>query len=701
MMKTYEYWLPLANFEEVFLDTYSKSKRQRHFMKGALKEIISELHLKYPSPKSYLQAIKANPDEALFQRFDRTTHSYTNEIQYILAWIYLHQVCADGDDKSMERRNILIDFLNHKMPRRHFEWAFHFNLLTTEEANFFWKLSRSSGLTLHLLMAAKPLCCFSDDDVRDSSLFNVSSSYNPKILGEFLYLNGYSDKLFSNSMSGRKKNLHELLSHPIVGKIVLEYERYMTVQNCSRQTISVALRGIKSLASYLELHSHSDCSKFNDYELKKLVNFVCKDGVSKKSISEATAAAYLYEIDLFFRWGTGRYSFFPDVYISIQDEIVRLSKIARNKYAVSEGLAFNNEETAEKVAKAILNYRPKDDVEKLCRYYWMICMSTVQRQTWFLQLEAGNCLASLPLDSKAMGLYSKDADKAGHIYGQFPILHNMGIKAVKALERRAKNLNLPPIANPKNGKKYVHLFQLESWPWILPNHRINSFIKMIKELYDIKDGDGKLAKGSSHSFRTHLLGEIISRTGSIDAAILAAGHRDDRQIKAYLKSNLAQKSLARAFIGKYEAGDITGPFFIKIMEILSSQKPSSEEVFNILTSEMPLNEYMKKYGVQTKFGIGTCMNQQGCPQGVCWECPYFLMSKNDLNKAMDLLLGYFSDICKLTKQIKDFSKTNLSNILLKSIVLVSKHLINLGLSQDNLVAEVNRFFSEEYKNNES
>jgi hypothetical protein len=423
-------------------------------------------------------------------------------------------------------------------------------------------------------------------------------------------------------------------------------------------------------------------------------------GMSNKNIAEATAARYLYEIDLFFRWGTYRYDFFPKPYNSMKDEIGRLNKIARYKYASSEGLSFNNEDTAQKLAIAIINYRPKDEFEKLCRYYWMICMSTVQRQNWFLQLEAGNCLASLPLDPRAMGLYSESPDKAGHIYGQFPILHTMGIKAVNALERRAKKLNLQPIANPQNGKKYVHLFQLESWPWILPRHRISSFINMIKELNNIKDDDGNLAKGTSHSFRTHLLGEVISRTGRIDSAILAAGHRNDRQIKAYLKSELAQKSLARAFIGKYEEGEITGPFFAQIMETLTSKNTSSEALYEILVSEMPLNEYMKKYGVQTKFGIGLCMNQDGCPQGTCWECPFFLMSKNDLDKAINLLLGHFSDICKLTKYVNGFSKTNLSNNLFKSIVLISKHLINLGVSQEMLAAEVNKFFSKEYHNNE-
>jgi hypothetical protein len=685
--KTYNEWLPLEEFHKHYMEANIYQNESKKTW-SRLCRIVNDLHLMFPSPEAYLEAISNNPNHTFCHPYP--SKEFYNELIYILAWIYLHRVASDPDADSLARRDILTKYLLHKMPRLSYRWVYHFELLTPEESDFFWKKRRSPGLILHLLLVAKPLRQFTDEDVKETSLYKDSRCgqyYNPKFVGEFLYRNGYTEKLYTNARTGKNFNLAQLSAHPSFGRIFEEYHQYLLIQDCPPQTVQTALRAIKYLVAFLEREGLEDCSKFDDFMIEKLIKFQKTNGLKKKELKDCSIKNNLYEIDLFFQWGGGRYSFFPEVYKSPVEIMSKLNRAANKAYWSSDGLAFNNEEDANQLARAIISYRPKDEMEKLCRYYWTICMSTVQRQSWFLQLEAGNCLAPMALDPTAIGLYSKYADKGGNVNGQFPVLHKMGIKAVKELEIRTKRLNLQPIPDPTNGKTYVHLFQLTDWPWILSATRVNAFLKNIKEIYDLRESDGELIKGSSHSFRTYLLGEVVVRTGRLDAAKHAAGHRNDEQIRAYLKSKLARRCLARAFVGKFEAGEITGQFFIRIMEMLTSEKTSSEEMYQVLTTEIPLNEYMKKYGVRAKCGCGTCMNQSGCPRGSCWGCPYFLMTKEDVEIAIRLLTLHLIDIQRLNNWVKDFSSSTLAKTQLKAVVLITKHLLKLGVAQEILDAE--------------
>lgn len=685
-------WLDWNSFEEAYLDAHGGKSKVPNARMDALKKIVDLLHTDYSVPELWLNAIADGKIQEPQYQVKLNNNCTVDETYYILPWLYTSRIAAGDDPNSISKRKLIVGFLRNNMPAKdHHYWPIYFSLLRQEEAAQLWSRAKFSELTLHLLAAAKPLREFTGADISEIPEYQKrhrggeghGSRYSVKAVTDFLFRNGYSSQPSRNATFGRQISLSELEKHPQIGEIVKHYRNFLVVQETSDGIIESALRSIKYLARFLKATEQKSCSHFGEYDFILLAAFMAENSIREGGLGPSSVVINLRELENFFRWGRGRYPFFPQVVYSLDDIIAPLAKEAFATYIKSEGHAFTSEEAPKLLARMILMYRPADDVDVVSRYYWMVCMSTIQRIGWFLQLEAGRCLAPMPLNPRLFGLYNEAPDKGGNIWGHFPVLQKMGILAIKGLERRARRIGLPAIPDPTNNRTYVHLFGLPEWPWIINENRLNEFLNKVKKRFDLRENDGSLMKGTSHSFRTYIICELIAKTKKLQAAQKAAGHRNSKQLRTYLKSTLGKNSLARAFVGKFQSGEITGHFFVKIMEILAAPTLPHDEILKALTTEMPFDEFMKKYGVQAKCGVGRCMNSLGCTSE-CWRCNYFILRKEEIDGAIRLFAGHMENVNQLRRYVSNPDSSPLLKTNLATMVLIEAHLIKLGLSRDQV-----------------
>ncbi|MEH6908786.1 hypothetical protein V7008_24400, partial [Neobacillus drentensis] len=447
-------------------------------------------------------------------------------------------------------------------------------------------------------------------------------------------------------------------------------------------TIDNKFKNIKKFIEYVDTQGFKDCSYFDSIDLERYIKYLELDGLKASSINTAIPSLLS-----FFEWTSGAYDVFPNQIDYPKQTIKRIRKQAERIREEEDGLAFENEETPKAIVSFLLNFKPRNETEFLCKYFWILTSSCPVRQKFTLSLEANNCLYPMLNEKTLYGLFSQDADKAGNKNGQFPILDENGIHAVRILENRINNGNFKEVYNEKFRRSYIHLFQFQNSSKALTSTTVDKFLsQVIKPAISVTLGvQSEKIKAGTHSFRHYLLTHIIRKTGSEEAAQAASGHHDNRMIrKAYIVSKHGKKALLLRALDKYETGEITGKFYLRLIELLTSNNPDTE-MMRDLASNMELHEFISRHGRSTEMGY--CFDEDHtCNHYLkCWNCPSFMLCKEDISGAITLLRRLILEFQEMVENSKDFSLDNtISRNKLTAISMIKERLGDLKYTDEQI-----------------
>jgi hypothetical protein len=210
----------------------------------------------------------------------------------------------------------------------------------------------------------------------------------------------------------------------------------------------------------------------------------------------------------------------------------------------------------------------------------------------------------------------------------------------------------------------------------------------MKERITARELDGSLVRGSAHAFRHYLLTYITYKTGSIVAAQYAAGHRYEQMTRLYFRSPLSRTALLYRVHEKFERGEVTGRFYRQLIDLLSNDETTLDEVLQALQTDVSFDDWLATYG--TRVDMGHCLNQDGCVcWGYCWSCHYFLMRREEAEEAFGFLARQFIHLAHMKHYSKDFNLANpLAAGVVRTITLITQHLKNLNFSEDQIHAKV-------------
>ena len=657
----------------------------------------SDFLITYPTPEDWWN-IPSNEK----QEIRGTTRA--NETAFIINWVCTTPINYDCDKR--ERQLQLASYFYQRRGNCFLKWATYYGYITDEEIVKLREFHKNSnrvlnGLSRHVIILQKSIKDFTKEDLWLIPYIKVNHYTEKLVLDALLYL-GYGEtpgKMCYQSYFDIAK------AHPKWGCIANNYHGYLVRGFASEEVFRNRGILVKKLFDYLERNNLPDCSMFDFGTFLKLKEYF-STGTKGEKIGQAYLSRTLYILREFMDWGINkclaRGPFFPEKLDFPNDELERSARIKIEEYAKCDGLAFldDDPEYPDLLVNAINAYEPQDEIEELCRNFWLVLASCPVRFSTLLNLQANDPMLPMPNAPEVMGLYSEPADKAGNRNGQFPIIDPMGVEAMKALESRVKNLELKPMFNRAKQRTYIHFFGLPKPPWRIPRQTLTEFIYKVKDTIP----GGRERKGTAHSFRHYLLTHIAIKTGNMDLVQLAAGHRYFSMTRLYLRSKLSRKSLLWAMFKKYKSNELSGKFYFRLFELLAGDEVPTDEMFKALClDEHTLEQFLKKYGLPAPTGCGQCMNQKPCSwnaDNACFGCSYWILRKSDVQYAIVSLARMVRTMQKMVIGSKNFSYENLkAKSVLTNITALNVYIENLGFSdewiEDMLMSELSKLVLQE------
>lgn len=609
-----------------------------------------------------------------------------NELSYIVPWAWRTGLCHGAGPEIQRRREAYVAYLRRRRRRGlkvTVRWAEHLGLLSKEELAKTDKLLAQSGgaaefrtsLSIHALILAKPFQQFIDDDLNWVSQIWDNHVYSKKTLQDFRILMGYSHTRLSPAIPSGWDNIK---ASPELKEAATRYHRYLKSADAHPQSLKIIPHVLQKLFQFTENRSFEDLSKFRRKEFLQFQDWLDNGQRAKKSL-----ATYISIVKAFFEWGCGERGFPSELDIPFE-EWRQLSRQANVELNGKDGHCFSSRDAASQLVEAIKKFQPSSEREQLYQWFWMLACSSPPRFRFLLDLNVETALRPMPNEPSAWGLCSPYEDKAGHTWGQFPILDPMGLTAIRSLIERAKELKLPRLYNPRTQRAYVHVFQLSKPPCVPGENDFRWFLTELKKAITYRESDGSLAKGSAHAFRTLLLSEIAARTGSLGAVQLAAGHRREEMTRVYLRSRISRNALLYRVVAQYETGKVTGRFYLRLISLLTDDETPADAMLRALTTDMELEKFLQTYG--RRLDMGHCLNQSECDNWMrCWGCQHFLMRKEEEQEAVNTLIKHIVNMREMVRSSKKFTYDNsIAAGQIKVITLIVKRLEDLGMTEEKI-----------------
>lgn len=623
------------------------------------------------------------------------TYGDYRDFDYILIWAHKRGLFYDPNYSKIIRRYLFSDrfTIKYRLLEKN---ALLLDLVTKEEMEQL-KIMRNrtsrtnepnlSALLAICLFAGKKLKQISDKDITSEDysfvyeLFKVSSK---KGVQDYRIYLGYSNHVVKRNY--RSKNLESLYEKsPTHAEIVKKYLVFLKLSGYSKSKRFNDLGNLTKFLSFLNSKGNFD---FSTFEQKDFIE--CRIWLEENNFSENVIYSVLTTLKSFFSWGINQYKQFPKKLDMPFDAIQALGKNIEEKQEASDGRAFPIEGLAEKIALAIYAYKPQNEIEGMCRDFWLIASSCPVRFEFIRNLSV-ECMHPVLNDENLFALTSEYEDKAGNVYGEFPIFDNIGIEAVGRLQNRVKVKKFNKIKNPKNKLEYIHLFQLDNNPYILSEYKIRDFLhkKIVPQIPEIEDfvkenEENKKLEIGAHGFRHHIATFVQAETRDIKATQFCLGHHDEKITKFYLRSKFSRNTVLASIIDAYDKKELSGKFYLRLIDIILDNSLTEVKMFEALTSEIELSTFLKQYG--RKRDMGWCMATDDCATFYrCWGCHHFLLRREEIEEAINKLANHYRNHNAMIKYSKDFSYDNpVAAASIKKIALIQKRVIDLGLDPEKI-----------------
>ena len=643
------------------------------------KRIMPMFFEKYPTPLDWLNDDKKeNPEHQL--GYGSNT---TNPLIYILFWIYETNVL-----EIKEYEHVILNYLKGKLLSSYIEnFAIYKDLISREDIDKIRDIigSKTSITTISLV------CIYLKKNFNDIADEDLQRCYKHDLVHKFGMQNIRMKLGLSNIVPKRKSRdlrWNALYNDDKFGDVFKEYYKYLKVAHTSSNKstttryLSTTGTALQHLLDFINESNYEDFTVFASPSVyEDFIEFL------EQFIAPQSVKSYIPRVRNFIDANVGK-KYFPTENNFCKHYWSMYTRNLKKLYNMSEGRSFSDTRLAKEIVLALLNYEPKNDLEFLCKQFWFIIATTTARFKYILSLDAYDAMQPLPNSSKdAYGVYSKFADKSGNRYGQFPILDKLGTTAIKNLQDRVKKLDLKPIYDDDKRCSYVHLFQLTEKPWILNHNDIYEFfndniLSQIKGLEIFSSNDEEI-RASAHSYRHFLATHITLVAKDIEVAQTALGHKDVAMTERYVTTRASKETILVKMVDSFQQKEITGKFYLRVVDALTSENTTNDELINIITTEMKLDEFFQKHGRQLESGY--CFSKEECSNWyACWDCSNFIMTKNVINEAIKILSIQILEV-KRMQQCTDFSYDAPS--VIKKFNLIScivKRLTELNLTEEDV-----------------
>lgn len=637
----------------------NRDRIRREFGKVLIK-LINE----YPDP---VQWFKTPIEDKKDIRHNDVTQSYI-----IIFWAWKNSLFIHPEyDKH------LIQYLMGVTNRSISTWALWLGLITKDEYSLI-KSKKSSSILKRICLLCfilnKPLREFSDTDAKEVPKYLIDSSmFSSKRLQDIRIELGYTSHIIkraSQVWTAVYKN------NPEHRDLLEEYHMHLVRAKARSQYIKNVGSSLKKFFDYLSSSGLSNCRNLSQQHIGEFL-----DGL-RKEVSIRHTVNIWSKVKKFLLWGSGHSDFFPAI-LELPDSYLK-SLVAA---AVDEGyksptLAFKERGHADLLVNTLLNFKTNNELDELYRDFWLLIAVSVPRFNLIRNLEAFSCLKPMPNNQSAYGIYTGNPDKSGRIYGQYPLVDKkLGLEVIDRLQKRAIDKKFNPIENPDSKRVYVHLFQLDKYPYIVDNSTVRKFIKRVTQ--DIPELSGYERIGG-HGFRHHNTVHIVAKTRNIRIGQVALGHKESTMTERYLQSDIAKETLLHEMVQKYDDGEITGDYICNLIEIITANTTPKDELFAALMSDVTLDEFIQKFGRRTPWDMGNCMRQDSCDRYFkCWSCPSFLLKREEIAKVIGLLTKQYQRLFAINTRSQEFRWNHpYPKQILSSIILMTKRLGNLGISKE-------------------
>lgn len=675
--------------EWITVDLVHKAFPTTHLFR--LKQVQKLLIDKYPTGNMWLHTPLPLKEPVKAQITD---------LQHIITWAWERQLFTNPAYSEKIEEYLMSGYFNH-MNLTLTNFALN-KMLIDEE--LLGKIDEFSGtncrklrkaVILICLFSMKPFSKVTDDDLKKNQFMidklSCSGLNCPKFLQDFRLYMGYSSKikLRRSSTKGNWDKLKE--RYPRLSKMLDGYRNYLKGGGYSKSVIKGKSIALIKLFDFLEEEKLKDCCGF------KLEDFIRYTTWLKNFYDNpSTHHLVITNTKTFFVWGTEIeefYSFFPRILEFPKKKWTKLNQEALESQYNSQGLSFDKKGLPQAFVKTLIEFEPVNEKEELAKNFMMLLCSVPCRLNYVRTLPM-HCLFEMQNAEKIqlLGITSGEPDKAGNVYGQFPLLDKMGLNAIKWLKRRCEEKGFRKIENPKTKKEYVHLFQLEKYPYILSEHAVYKFIDIVCEKMPPEYKDSNV---TPHRFRTHILTEITAITRDITVTKTAAGHRDIETTKWYHRSELSKDTLLNSIIEGYEQGEFSGKFYFRLLEALTSDDDSNDKVLKALTTEIQFSEFLRQFGRRREMGY--CLCQEECGNYYkCWSCKHFLMRKTEIQSAIKTLSKMLINFKMMMSHSRDFSFDNpIVTSKQKAISLIIKRICQLGITPEQVMEMVENHLNGE------
>ncbi|WP_242318838.1 tyrosine-type recombinase/integrase [Bacillus cereus group sp. BfR-BA-01349] len=673
------------SIEWVEVDHLLVSDEKSKELKPALKLILIELKKVFINGENWLNT-------PLYKKQTIEKRRY-KDIHYLIPWSY-HQGIFTNPKYSLDLKEYFFGGRFSKVGGTFTRYALAYGLLTKKEIEkikelYEWTVAIAyiSFASVYCFFINKPFSEMTDEDFDREDLHWVYCLNKNGLVSRIGIQNIRLQLEYSNRVFSIKRPsltiFQKLKNNYTEYKCVLEdYYKYLIASGLKPKTVYEKFAKLKWLFEYLEMNNIS------------LLNFRNKDfsminqSMELKGFGVSYRMKILSNIRLFLEWGTLIYECFPTKVEFPKQLFKNLSKTWEKELIEGDGKAFPIEGLEKKIMNIVFNFEPQSEIEELCKEFWLIAGSCPTRFEFIRNLSV-DCINPMLNNNTLYGLTSEYEDKGGNVYGEFPIFDRIGIEAVLRLQKRIEGSGFLPIENPRNRLKYVHLFQLGKAPFILSGYLIRTFLheKILLNIPEIEsyinEGNEKFEIGS-HGFRHYIATTVMVKTRDIKAVQYILGHHDVTMTKLYLRSKVSKNTLLYSILDGYEKKELSGKFYLSLIDILFNEELTNYEMLNALSTQMEVNLFLKQFG--RKRDMGWCMTEESCDNFYrCWSCEHFLLRKEEIEEAIDKLAKHIIEHKKLINESRDFKYNNpIATDSIKKIALIQKRIMDLGLKPEKI-----------------